>query len=120
METRRLGFMEIILRGPRLADGVWVPVVPGWAARLIVNGEAPTFLPAAAWSPSRRASPNTRTAYEPLGFRYSSGQELGVLLTWNILPCSWLPLKWLPCVQAAEPIPKSQGRPRLQAVVCER
>lgn len=32
METRWLSFMEIILRGPRLAAGVWVPVVLGWAA----------------------------------------------------------------------------------------
>lgn len=34
METCRLSFTEITWRGPRLADGVWVPVVPaglpGW------------------------------------------------------------------------------------------
>lgn len=53
MERRRLSFMEIIVRGPCLADGVWVPVVPGRAARLIVSGEPPAFLPAAAWPPSR-------------------------------------------------------------------
>lgn len=73
MERRRLSFMEIILRGPRLADSVWVPVVPGWPARLIVNGESPAFLPAAAWPPSQRASPDTWTAYEPPGFRPVAG-----------------------------------------------
>lgn len=69
METGRLSFMEIMLRGPRLAGGVWVPVVPGRAARSTVDGASPAFLPAAAWSPSRRASPSAWTAYEPLGFR---------------------------------------------------
>lgn len=59
METCRLSFTEIILRGPRLADRVWVPVVPGWAARVIMSGEWPAFLPTASWAPSRHASPNT-------------------------------------------------------------
>ena len=64
------------MRGPRLADGVWVPVVPGWAARLILSGEWPIFLSAAAWAPSLCASPNTWTAYEPLGFRPVAGSAL--------------------------------------------
>lgn len=76
METCRLSFTEIILRGPCLADGVWVPVVPGWAARLILSGEEPAFLPAAAWASSPCASPNTWTAYEPLGLRPVAGNAL--------------------------------------------
>lgn len=106
--------MEIILRGPRLAGGVWVPVLPGWAARLIVDGESPAFLPAAAWSPSRRAFPNTWTAYGPLGL------SLWQVILWprarsplNSEHSSLLlaALKWLPSVQAAEPTWEAKGVP---------
>lgn len=41
----RLSFTEIILRGLCLACGVWVPVIQGWAAWLVLNGGQPTFLP---------------------------------------------------------------------------
>lgn len=63
--------------GPTSAiDGVWVPVVLGWAAQLIFEWRVASFPPAAAWALSPCASPNTWTAYEPLGFRPVAGNAL--------------------------------------------
>lgn len=76
METRRLSFTEIILRGPCLASGVWVPEGPGWAARLVLSGEGPAFLPAGSWAPMLCAYPLPWTAYEALGFRPVAGNAL--------------------------------------------
>lgn len=61
METRRLSFTEVLLRGPRLAGGVWLPVVAGGAARWILSGEWPAFLLQSP-GPSPCASPNPWTA----------------------------------------------------------
>lgn len=69
METGRLSFTEITWRGPRLANGVWVPVVPGWVAGLAVRGERPAF-------PFTACFAQYLDACEPLGVRPVAGNAL--------------------------------------------